>query len=200
MRRYSKNSYINEEQRSARKFQKKLEELERCSTITVEKTVRQTIPIVEKYIDHDNIVRTRTVYKDIHVKVPENKEVEEEKKRQREHINKDLLKTKEEISKLDEAINETLKKSLLKLKEIASKENQLNKIALKKYENYGYSKKILEETFQEIKNEQTKDKYYSARFEYLNKIKKLFNNTFSMIDSISSNEDIIKEMKDELFK
>ena len=88
----------------------------------------------------------------------------------------------------------------MKLKEIASKENQLNKIALKKYEKNGYSKKILEETFQEIKNEQTKNKYYSERFEYLNKIKKLFNNTFSMIDSISSNEDIIKEMKDELFK
>ena len=64
----------------------------------------------------------------------------------------------------------------------------MNKIALKTYENYGYSKKILEETFQEIKNE------------YSNKIKKVFNNTFSMIDSISSNDDIIKEMKDELFQ
>ena len=33
----------------------------------------------------------------------------------------------------------------------------------------------------------------------MNKIKKVFNNTFSRIDSISSNEDFIKEMRDELF-
>ena len=88
----------------------------------------------------------------------------------------------------------------MKLKEIASKENQLNKIALKKYENYGYSKKILDESFQEIINEQTKYEVYRRNIEYSNKIKKVFNNTFSMIDSIRSNEDIIKEMKDELFQ
>ena len=76
----------------------------------------------------------------------------------------------------------------------------MNKIALKTYENYGYIKKILDESFQEIKNEQTKDDAYSEHIEYSNKIKKVFNNTFSRIDSISSNEDIIKEMKDELFQ
>ena len=76
----------------------------------------------------------------------------------------------------------------------------MNKIALKTYENYGYSKKILDEYFHEIKNEQTKDEDYSRNIEYLNKINKVINDTFSMIDSISSNEDIIKEMKDELFQ
>ena len=76
----------------------------------------------------------------------------------------------------------------------------MNKIALKTYENYGYSKKILDEYFQEIINEQTKYEVYRRNIEYSNKIKKVFNNTFSMIDSIRSNEDIIKEMKDELFQ
>ena len=76
----------------------------------------------------------------------------------------------------------------------------MNKIALKKYENYGFSKKILDESFQEIKNEQTKNEAHNKIIEYSDKIKKVFNNTFSRIDSISSDEDIIKEMKDELFK
>ena len=87
-----------------------------------------------------------------------------------------------------------------KIKEIATKENQLNKIALKKYKNYGYSKKILDEYFRKIKNEQTNDEAHNKIIKYSDKIKKVFNNTFSRIDSISSNEDIIKEMKDELFK
>ena len=76
----------------------------------------------------------------------------------------------------------------------------MNKIALKTYENYGYSKKILDESFQEIINEQTKYEVYRRNIEYSNKIKKVFNNTFSRIDSISSNEDIIKEMRYELFQ
>ena len=76
----------------------------------------------------------------------------------------------------------------------------MNKIALKKYENYGYIKKILDESFQEIINEQTKYEVYRRNIEYSNKIKKVINDTFSRIDSISSNEDIIKEMKDELFQ
>ena len=61
-------------------LKKRLEEFERCSTITVEKKVRQTIPIEEKYIDDDNIVRTRIFYIERYVEAPENKEVEEKKK------------------------------------------------------------------------------------------------------------------------
>ena len=148
--------------------------------------------------------KTRTIYRE---EMEESKEIdpettltEEENKQKIEDINKDLEKYKEEIEKLDNGINETLEESLNKIKEIASKENQLNKIALKPFKNYGYSKKILDESFKETSNEQTKDEDYSKNIEYSNKIKKVFNNTFSRIDSISSNEDIIKEMKDELFK
>ena len=153
---------------------------------------------------HDYIEKTRTVYDKevecIKVEDPEKKASEEQKKKQREDINKDLLKNEQEIEKLEDEVNETLKESLNKIKEIASKENQLNKIALKKYENYGFSNKILDESFQEIKNEQTKNEAHNKIIEYSDKIKKVFNNTFSRIDSISSDEDIIKEMKDELFK
>ena len=179
---------------------KRLEGLKESDNIFVKKIVQEKVPIKEKYIDDDHSVRIRIVYhvsnRELMVVDPAKKATEEQKKKQREDINKDLEKNKKEIEKLDNGINKTLNISLNKLKEIATKENQLNKIALKTYENYGYSKKILDE----IINEQTKDKYYSERFEYLNKIKKVFNNTFSRIDSISSDEDIIKEMKDELFK
>ena len=123
-----------------------------------------------------------------------------QKKKQREEINKDLLKNEQEIEKLEDEVNETLKESLNNIKKIASVGNHWNEIALIKYENYGYSKKILDESFQEIKNEQTKNEAHNKIIEYSDKIKKVFNNTFSWIDSISSNEDIIKEMKDELFK
>ena len=169
--------------------------------IFVEKLVQKKVPTLEKYIDDDHSVKTRIVYhvsnSVIRVVDPEKEAIKEQKQIQKE---KEISKNEQEIKNLEDEVNKTLKKSLEKIKEIATKENQLNKIALKKYENYGYSKKILDEYFQKIINEQTKDKYYSERFEYLNKIKKVFNNTFSRIDSISSNEDIIKEMKDELFK
>ena len=62
------------------------------------------------------------------------------------------------------------------------------------------AKKILDESFQEIINEQTKYEVYRRNIEYSNKIKKVINDTFSRIDSISSNEDIIKEMRYELFQ
>ena len=182
---------------------KRLEGLKESDNIFVKKIVQEKVPIKEKYIDDDHSVRTRIVYhvsnRELMVVDPAKKATEEQKKKQREDINKDLEENKKEIEKLDNGINKTLNISLNKLKEIATKENQLNKIALKTYENYGYSKKILDESFQEIKNEQTKDDAYSEHIEYSNKIKKVFNNTFSRIDSISSNEDIIKEMKDELF-
>ena len=169
--------------------------------IFVEILVQKKVPTLEKYIDDDHSVKTRIVYhvsnSVIRVVDPEKKAIKEQKQIQ---IEKEISKNEQEIKNLEDEVNKTLKKSLEKIKEIATKENQLNKIALKKYENYGYSKKILDEYFQKIINEQTKDKYYSERFEYLNKIKKVFNNTFSRIDSISSNEDIIKEVKDELFK
>jgi len=183
---------------------KRLEGLKESDNIFVKKIVQEKVPIKEKYIDDDHSVRIRIVYhvsnRELMVVDPAKKATEEQKKKQREDINKDLEKNKKEIEKLDNGINKTLNISLNKLKEIATKENQLNKIALKKYENYGYSKKILDESFQEIINEQTKYEVYRRNIEYSNKIKKVFNNTFSMIDSIRSNEDIIKEMKDELFQ
>ena len=172
--------------------------------IIVEKLVQKKVPTLEKYIDDDHSVKTRIVY---HVSIsvirvvdPEKKAIEEQKQIQREKIYKEISKNEQEIKNLEDEVNKTLKKSLEKIQEIATKENQLNKIALKKYENYGYSKKILDEYFQEIKNEQTKNEAHNKIIKYSDKIKKVFNNTFSRIDSISSNEDIIKEMKDELFK
>ena len=169
--------------------------------IIVEKLVQKKVPTLEKYIDDDHSVKTRIVYhvsnSVIRVVDPEKKAIKEQKQIQRE---KEISKNEQEIKNLEDEVNKTLKKSLEKIKEIATKENQLNKIALKKYENYGYSKKILDEYFQKIKNEQTNDEAHNKIIKYSDKIKKVFNNTFSRIDSISSNEDIIKEMKDELFK
>ena len=153
---------------------------------------------------HNYETKTRIVYdtKTVKRKVidPEKIATEEQKKKQKEEKNKEIEENKKEIEKLDNGINQTLNISLNKLKEIATKENQLNKIALKKYENYGYSKKILDEYFQKIKNEQTNDEAHNKIIKYSDKIKKVFNNTFSRIDSISSNEDIIKEMRYELFQ
>ena len=169
--------------------------------IIVEKLVQKKVPTLETYIDDDHSVKTRIVYhvsnSVIWVVDPEKKAIKEQKQIQRE---KEISKNEQEIKNLEDEVNKTLKKSLEKIKEIATKENQLNKIALKKYENYGYSKKILDEYFQKIKNEQTNDEAHNKIIKYSYKIKKVFNNTFSRIDSISSNEDIIKEMKDELFK
>ena len=175
-----------------------------CKMITIIKGICKLCGCSYKqHSFHDYIEKTRTVYDQkleiIKVEDPEKKASEEQKKKQREDIKKDLLINEQEIEKLEDEVNETLKESLNKIKEIASKENQLNEIALKKYENYGFSKKILDESFQEIKNEQTKNEAHNKIIECSDKINKVFNNTFSRIDSISSNEDIIKEMKDELF-
>ena len=163
--------------------------------------VQKKVLTLEKYIDDDHSVKTRIVYhvsnSVIRVVDPEKKAIKEQKQIQRE---KEISKNEQEIKNLEDEVNKTLKKSLEKIKEIATKENQLNKIALKKYKNYGYSKKILDEYFRKIKNEQTNDEAHNKIIKYSDKIKKVFNNTFSRIDSISSNEDIIKEMKDELFK
>ena len=77
----------------------------------------------------------------------------------------------------------------------------MNEIALKQYKNYGYSKKILEESFQEIKDDLKNNEDEGKKIvECSGKTKKVFNNTFNRIDSISSNEEVINEMKDELFK
>ena len=124
---------------------KRLEELKESENIFVKKIVQEKVPIKEKYIDDDHSVRTRIVYhvsnRELMVVDPAKKATEEQKKKQREYINKDLEENKKEIEKLDNGINKTLNISLNKLKEIVTKENQLNKIALKTYENYGYSKK-----------------------------------------------------------
>ena len=176
-----------------------------CKMITIVKAICKMCGChYKQHSFHDYIEKTRIVEKEeikiIQVEDPEKKASEEKKKEQREKIKNQLSENEKEIKNLEDEVNKTLKISLEEIKEIASKENQLNEIALKKYENYGFSKKILDESFQEIKNEQTKNEVHNEIIECSNKINKVFNNTFSRIDSISSDEDIIKEMKDELFK
>ena len=74
---------------------------------------------------------------------------------------------------MDNAIHKSLNESIDKLSFIASNEVELNKIALKKYEDvkYGYSKEILEQKIPE-KN-----------------IKNIFNQTLDDIESICSSKD-----------
>jgi hypothetical protein len=71
-------------------------------------------------------------------------------------------------------MHNSLKGSLLKLSIITNKEKELNKIALKKYENekYGYYNKILDETIEE------------------KSIKNIFTQTLDNIETICSNENI----------
>ena len=85
---------------------------------------------------------------------------EKEKAKQREEISKEIKQKENEVNNLDNQIHVSLNESLDKLSLIASKEKDLNKIALKKYENekYGYCKKVLNENIKEknIKNVFTK--------------------------------------------
>ena len=131
----------------------------------------------DKHSFRDYIMRTRngTRYIDYEDWEPDPKSVanEEEKARQRELINKDLQEKENELNALDNAIHNSLNESLKQLSLIASKEKDLNKIALKKYENekYGYCKSILNETIQD------------------ENIKKVFDKTLDDIESICSSDE-----------
>ena len=130
-----------------------------------------------KHSFHDYIEKTRSIYRDTLYDDweddPNSIANEEEKAKQRELINNDIKKREKEVDDLDNKIHDSLNQSLEKLLLIASKEKDLNKIALKKYDNqkYGYCKKILNE---KIKEENIKD---------------VFEKTLDDIDSICSSDE-----------
>ena len=120
-------------------------------------------------------VRTFTIDVPYTVLIPDETKVADEKQktRQREQISKLIEEQRIQLNELDKSIHDSLDKSLLKLSLIAAKEKELNKIALKKYEDqkFGYCKKILKETMSEPK------------------IENIFNKTLDNIESIYPNED-----------
>ena len=109
--------------------------------------------------------------------------LKKKKKKNREESDKQIKKRENELIDLDNEIHKSLNDSINKLSFIAAREKELNKIALKKYENdkYGFCKKILDETIQE------------------NRIKTILNQTLDNIECISSSteqkEECIKEIQ-----
>lgn len=108
---------------------------------------------------------------------------EEEKKKKREKLEKEIKEREKQLYELDNDIHKSLNDSIDKLSFIASREIELNKIALKKYEDvkYGYSKKILDET---IQKKQIKDIF-----------KRTLDDIESICSSIDQREKSINEMQ-----
>ena len=131
---------------------------------------------------------TRMVDYKAYVDDPESVATEEEKKKNREKLNKEIQDRQNELNVTDNKIHKSLNDSINKLSFIATNEVELNKIALKKYENvkYGYSKEILKQQIPE-KN-----------------IENIFKETFDDIESICSStnpkESRIMRIQDSLHK
>lgn len=131
----------------------------------------------KSYITKETVTKTKQVVK---YKIDENaQQTEEEKRKVRELINKQIEIGNKEALERNKIIHSALREGIDCLFQLALKNNELNLLALKKdKEKYGFTKDILKENFKE------KEK---------NKIFNLFNNSLDNIEKLCENNDAKEE-------
>lgn len=138
------------------------------------------------YIKKETVTKTRPVQK---YKIDENaKQTEEEKKRMREQINKQIKEGSKEFFERNKEIHYSLREGIDCLFQLALKNNELNLLALKKdNEKYGFTKQILKEN---LKNKE-KNQLFDIFNNKLDNIEKLCENNVSKEETVTNIQNML---------
>ena len=138
------------------------------------------------YITKETVTKTKQV---VDYKIDENaKQTEEEKKRMRLQINKQIEEGNKELLERNKVIHYSLREGIDCLFQLALKNNELNLLALKKdNEKYGFTKEILKEN---LKNKE-KNQLFDIFNDSLDNIEKLCENNVTKEETVNNIQNLL---------